>query len=1449
MSLAAPLWLLAGALALLVVFLHAMRHNHVEVPSIILWRKLAATSRPARTLRPPRWSTLLLLQVLAVLALALALAEPAFGPGAGRPLHEIYVLDASAGMRATDVAPSRFDAALADLISELPNRGEGSRITVAVAGGEPQLLFARQAEGEALVETVRALTAGDGTADWFDLSRKLSGTVRADEDTHVVVWTSGEGDPAQTLRTALPGAEVETRIIGDAQVPNAAVRGSITAVANAPGKWLLRAEIALHEMAAPPVIALRFQKAGGGGFLDWRTVTPRLAEDGRSALVEEEIDLPADGTLVLSLPADLQSSDNTFGLLVRSVPSRIRAIYVGAGNRPLQLALLARQDVDLFSATSLPPDADQYDLVVADNVVLPRKPATNVLWIGSARSEGDAEPVVVTTKPTGWAAAHPLSDDLDWSTVGSGDALAGPAMPGSEVILAAAGGPLVAARTTPSGREVRLGLDLAPAGWAATPVLPIFISNLLDWIDADPAAVCIEGERCAFPARLVGQAVLDDNGEAVAGASLSEGDWLLDEANTFVPRRAGIYTIGGSVTRIVNAAPAVVAAPAAVTWADPPAGDHRPVQGALYLMLVVAGLLVVEAILAGRGPERFLRREGMVRGTPDARRRRWALGLRGAALLLLVAAMLAAPLLMPRQGNDTVLVTDAHEAIGDQRRAEVLAAVGSRTCTGFLPPSLGIVGLSSVPYIASDLSCGPDGATSSVGSGRGADIGAALELAAAMIRPGANGRVILASDGNDTGDGIETLLAGLRDRHIATDILPLTDRPSGDTIVTALETSGRPVEGDRLPIKVMINSDSGGPARVAITSDGAVVDEIDVTLDPGGNVVEASLPEVAAGRHVIEAAIVSADDPIPENNHVGLTLDVAPKASVAVVTPQAEWGDYFAQALALQGIEAQVISPADAPTNLGGWLGYSAVVLMNVPAIDLDSTQQDQLEQYVRIHGRGVLILGGENSFGPGGYYQTPLEAMSPLSARVPKDVPVAAMGFVLDRSGSMKAAVEGITRLDIAKSATVSAVELLNDESQVSVVVFDTQATLLVPMERKDVVAIREALMRVGPGGGTSIAPGLSEMLDQMKGSRKRVRHIVVMSDGLSQGGDFVALARTAHSRGITISAIAIGDGADIGRLEELAREGGGSFHATEDFRALPSILSQEAMMLSGESMEPGVRPVAWADRSAPFFDVLPAAMPEIESYVLTTAKPEARLHLMTTDNDGATVPILASWQYGNGTVLALATHGAGPGSVRWMGLPEYPLLWSQIIRSVLPTTSGPGMAITMESSGGKGLVVADVLDEDGEPVEGLAPLATVSRDGQPIGEPLHMQMTAPGRYTARFDAGEPGAYEAEVTAAGYAATSGLSVTYAPRLDFTRAKPDRLEALAAATGGRVLTGTEPLTTSSIVWEFHRVWRPWILLALAALLADLAVRYVPGVAPFLRDRVLRQPPSAQRAAV
>jgi hypothetical protein len=398
--------------------------------------------------------------------------------------------------------------------------------------------------------------------------------------------------------------------------------------------------------------------------------------------------------------------------------------------------------------------------------------------------------------------------------------------------------------------------------------------------------------------------------------------------------------------------------------------------------------------------------------------------------------------------------------------------------------------------------------------------------------------------------------------------------------------------------------------------------------------------------------------------------------------------------------------------------------------------------------------------------------------------------------------------------------------------VVFDSEAKVLLPLRpAKDSAGVAQALRALEPGGGTAIYPGLVEALHQLQGVDAIAKHIVVMSDGLTQPGDFPGILKAISDQGISVSTVAIGDGADPVRLEEIARIGKGAFHATQDFKALPSILSQEALLLSGKPVEERSATPLWVKRNAEFFAGLPDKLPPLGGYVLTTRKPAADLHLVVPDEKQEPVPLLASWRYGNGRVVALTTQGAGAWTTEWQAREEYPLLWSQIVRHIL---SGPGEGLfpRIARHGDEIEIDVDALNPDGLPREGLKITASLVGDGtaSEAAAPLALPEVSQGRYRGRFTLDRPSEFNLRVADGKATAEAPLFVAYPALYQFTRADPGRLAALAAATGGRVLASEEQIFTGGQSrWVARAAWQVWVGVAFALFLADLIVRYASGL--------------------
>src|SRR5690606_28280155 len=124
--------------------------------------------------------------------------------------------------------------------------------------------------------------------------------------------------------------------------------------------------------------------------------------------------------------------------------------------------------------------------------------------------------------------------------------------------------------------------------------------------------------------------------------------------------------------------------------------------------------------------------------------------------------------------------------------------------------------------------------------------------------------------------------------------------------------------------------------------------------------------------------------------------------------------------------------------------------------------------------------------------------------------------------------------------------------------------------------------------------------------------RHIVVMTDGLSQDGDFAGAIGALNELGVSTSFVGVGSAADRRQLSNLAGLSGGALHMARDFRALPSLLAQEALMLSAEPIEERLTEVQWTGGMTATFlsEVAGTQLPALSGYVRTTAKPEATVH-----------------------------------------------------------------------------------------------------------------------------------------------------------------------------------------------------------------------------------------------
>src|SRR5262249_21098694 len=198
---------------------------------------------------------------------------------------------------------------------------------------------------------------------------------------------------------------------------------------------------------------------------------------------------------------------------------------------------------------------------------------------------------------------------------------------------------------------------------------------------------------------------------------------------------------------------------------------------------------------------------------------------------------------------------------------------------------------------------------------------------------------------------------------------------------------------------------TGRDGRVLITGprDVPIVDQ-QVQLRIGVEVLEVALPEAQPyfNRYVVRLEMPG--DARPENNAAEAYSFVSGQPRVLLVEGQPGEAANLANALKSAQIDVSAVTPAQMPDGLGGLSAYDALALIDVPKRAVPDRTQAAIVAYVHDLGRGLLMVGGENSFGAGGWRRTPVEQALPITMDIPTQLrlPPISIVVLIDVSGSM---------------------------------------------------------------------------------------------------------------------------------------------------------------------------------------------------------------------------------------------------------------------------------------------------------------------------------------------------------------------------------------------------------------------------------------------------------------
>jgi len=559
------------------------------------------------------------------------------------------------------------------------------------------------------------------------------------------------------------------------------------------------------------------------------------------------------------------------------------------------------------------------------------------------------------------------------------------------------------------------------------------------------------------------------------------------------------------------------------------------------------------------------------------------------------------------------------------------------------------------------------------------------------------------------------------------------------------------------------------------------------------------------------------------------TVQVAGKPRVLYAEGYPGQAHYLADALHTQGIDVDVVGPDGIPAGPVGLRAYAAVILSDVPAYQLSERQQEALQSYVRDMGRGLVMIGGDHSFGVGGYFHTPVEEALPVRMDIEDKTRFPKLGMVIAMDKSCSMGDGPGSKLAIAKEAGIESAHLLSDRDLLGVIGFDSAASWVVPLtpmtSRKQVT---DTIASLRVGGGTNIYPALKRAVKGLLATDASLKHIVLLSDGMTAPADFQGLITDARAHDVTLSSIAVGDDADRSTMRNFARWGGGEYYLVTDPQAIPAIFTRETMLASRSFLVEDPFRVRRQMPSEILRGVSDADIPTLDGYVATEAKPRAVVALTTAEEHP--MPILVHWRYGLGRSVAFTSDAGARWAKRWVGSDSYTRFWTQLVRWTIGTGQDGTLDANTEIRDGELVITVDAFAPDGTFRNFLEGEARVVAPDLTV-RPLALRQIAPGRYQASTRVDQDGSWLAGVSLRDGDTVVGQAVTEADQPYSPEYKPRGggralLAELGRLGGGGMITDPSEVFARPAVARAvpHPLWPGLLALAACLLLADVAAR-------------------------
>ncbi len=711
------------------------------------------------------------------------------------------------------------------------------------------------------------------------------------------------------------------------------------------------------------------------------------------------------------------------------------------------------------------------------------------------------------------------------------------------------------------------------------------------------------------------------------------------------------------------------------------------------------------------------------------------------------------------------------------------------------------------------------------GVGAGTDTQSAMQLAYGLYPDGYVPRMVIVSDGNQTQGDLAVEAYRAKELGVRVSWRTFEADKTAEVRVAGITVPDDIKVGQPFEVTAEVWSTEAQNATLVLHQDefpNGLEPTKTVELREGKNLIKFKSDAKKAGATTYKLRIAKIDhDTETKNNAAVMTAPVRGRPSILYVEGgilrEPGSANYLAKALEHENIDVAVRGPSGLPSNAKELEKYDLVLVSDVPAHLMGAGQMAALDTYVKGMGGGLIMAGGEDSFGSGGYERTTIENMMPVrfdSEKI-KEQPDIALVLVIDRSGSMQG-----PKLEAAKESARVTAEVLSPNDYISVVAFDSEAAVYVrPTRASNRMRISNDIARLQSGGGTNIYPGLKEAFEILQGVNAKVKHVILLSDGEAPTEGLAELVSDMRSSRITVSAVGV-QGADRTMLDQIAQAGDGRLYMVEDIGALPKIFMKETQEAQKSQLVEDLIHVRIAKKVEAIEGTNVDSAPALHGYVTTKPKPTSETILISDLGE----PILARWRYGAGTSVAWTSDVKNRWSVDWIRWGGYPKYWAQVIRSSMRRKVYDSYDLYAKVADGRASVTVDAIDSGDKFVNELdTELQVIDPATSKVTETVPMAQTAAGRYTADFKIQKYGSYllKAVHKRSGNTVAESLgSVSLSYPLEYLRssADPEPLELAAQVSGGHDQAKPAEIwdAAGEKVSYTQDLW-PYVLLAVAIL--------------------------------